>query len=188
MDMKNKIFILSVGIFSLVLFVATATYSLLVWTTAGVNTSINFEVEGLTINYTNGNNLTATLTPSTAKLADNNIEIEFWNGGSTTLNGSLVLTPTALPEVLKSSALKWELYKSSSVSNSVPTYPSSPIASGNFAELTQGTAATLYTSTLPTTATYYKLYIWLDKSLITYAMNNSTLSVTLSANAVDVRS
>lgn len=181
--MSNKKFIIG-GIALLVLMLGT-TYAYYRWTSSE-KININVGIEGGSVTFIGGSNVTGILIPVSSKTKGikKDITVSAFSAGATM---NLYMELTTMPNDLKDESFKYELYYNDS----------ELIKSGNFAQYSSAnTNGISYESSGVTTLTFftnrgintantdkYTLYLWIDGENGTNpsSMQNKTLSFDLYA-------
>ena len=159
-----------IGIIGVIILLIGGTYAYYRWSsTENINVSIN--VEGSTVTFVGGDNVTGVLAPTSSK----DITVTASAEGSTM---SLYMDLTTMPDALKEESFVYELYYNDSTL----------VTSGNFANITYASSGTttlkLFTDrSVSTTEDKYTLYLWFNGKDYTNpsTMQNQTLSFDLYA-------
>ena len=175
--MRKKIVIIGI---LLMLFVFGVTYAWWSWNSS-TNTDVTFNVEGASITYSAGNNISGIkLIPVSSKekgVSDNTAAYkEITASSNKTMYLTLNLDLTTFPSQLADASLVWEIYKGNT-----------KIGNGNFSGKQQGNSITLFKDQeINSTESLYKLYIWIDGNQTNpNTMMNQDFVFTLNATATD---
>ena len=165
-----------IGIIGAIILLVGSTYAYYIWnSTENINVSIN--VEGSTVTFVGGDNVTGVLVPTSSKEGGikKDITVTASEEGSTM---SLYMDLTTMPDALKEESFVYELYYNDSTL----------VTSGNFANITYAssgtTTLTLFEGrSVSTTEDKYTLYLWFNGKDYTNpnTMQNQTLSFDLYA-------
>ena len=156
------------------------TYAWWSWTNTN-NTNVSFTIEGATITYNAGNNITgANLIPVSSKEKGETdgtaVTKTITASANKTMYLTLNMTLTTFPSNLADSSFVWEIYKGND-----------KIGNGNFSNKAQGDTITLFTNQeINSTTSTYKLYIWIDGNQTNpNTMMNQDFVFHLNANVTD---
>ena len=173
--MNKKIGII-IGIIMLIVVIIGGTYAYYKWSgTSNINISV--KVEGSTVTFNGGSNVTGVLIPTSSKEEGikKDITVKASDSGSTM---SLYMDLTTMPSELKEESFIYELYYNDSTL----------VKKGNFKDITYAssgtTTLTLFTDRVVNTTTdKYTLYLWFNGKDFTNpdTMQNKTLSFDLYA-------
>ena len=153
--MKSK----KIAIISLIviIWILASTYALFEWTSSN-NTNVSFDINGMTITYNGGDNISGVKLLPVTNRADGvtaGLAIEKTITAQASSNNvfmNLYLDINSIDTGLKHNTFKWEIVKGNT-----------SLGSGNFANANAGDTINLVTDEeLTTTQTTYKLYIWID--------------------------
>ena len=185
MKQKTKTYGIILGVVLFIALVAGLTYAYYKWTsTEDINVSV--VVEGNTVTFVGGTNITGTLIPTATKEEGISKEVTV-SASETGSVMSLFLDLTTMPADLKETTFEWEIYKNSETT---------PVNSGNFGVYNASTNAkgTTYATSGTTTITLlngvdvntttdkYTLYLWFNGNTDNPStMQNQTLSFDLYA-------
>ena len=170
MKERNKIYLIIIGVILGIVLVAGITYSWFKWRSSdNANVRITIDTSsGLTITFNGGDNVTGTIEPTLTK--EDGVIKNFsasTNGVDVPMNIWLKLN--SLPNDLKDSTFKWELYKDSVL-----------LSNGSFSTIDIATRTNNNTTDyylvmgdiVGSTTVNYTLYLWIDGNYI----NNPTMA------------
>ena len=167
---------LIIGMIGLIILMIGGTYAYYKWnSTSNINISVG--IEGSTVTFNGGSNVTGVLIPTSSKEGGikKDITVIASEEGSTM---SLYMDLTTMPSELKEESFVYELYYNDS----------SLVTKGNFKDITYSssgvTTLTLFTDRpVNTTTDKYTLYLWFNGEDFTNpdTMQNKTLSFDLYA-------
>lgn len=160
---RKKLFLMIFGVILGIIIVVAGTYAWFKWRSSS---SINFNVTidnstGLTITFNGGSNVTGTIEPTLTK--EEGVVKNFsayTNGVNVPMNIWLQLN--SLPNDLKDSTFKWELYKDGIL------LTSSSFSTSDIATRTNNNTTDYYlvmADTVGSTTVNYTLYLWIDGNL-----------------------
>ena len=167
---------LIIGIIGLIIVMIGGTYAYYRWSSSD-NININISIEGSTVTFNGGTNITGVLIPTSSKEEGikKDITVIASEEGSTM---SLYMDLTTMPSELKEESFVYELYYNDSTL----------VTKGNFKDITYAssgvTTLTLFTDrNVNTTTDKYTLYLWFNGKDYTNpnTMQNKTLSFDLYA-------
>ena len=182
--MDNKKFIL--GVVALLILMIGGTYAYYKWSSTE-NININVKIEGGTVTFDGGSNITGTIIPTASKEEGikKDITVKADTAGATM---SLFMDLTTMPSELKDKSFEYELYYNDSTlvkKGNFAAYNASSNASGITYASSGVTTLTLFTGRdISTTGTdKYTLYLWFNGKDYTNpnTMQNKTLSFDLYA-------
>ena len=167
---------LIIGIIGLIVVMIGGTYAYYRWSSSD-NININISIEGSTVTFDGGTNITGVLIPTSSKEEGikKDITVIASEAGSTM---SLYIELTTMPSELKEESFVYELYYNDTTL----------VTKGNFKDITYApsgtTTLTLFTDRpVNTTTDKYTLYLWFNGKDFTNpnTMQNKTLSFDLYA-------
>ena len=173
--MKNNTGLI-IGIIGLIVVMIGGTYAYYRWSSSD-NININISIEGSTVTFNGGTNITGVLIPTSSKEEGikKDITVIASEEGSTM---SLYMDLTTMPSELKEESFIYELYYNDSTL----------VTKGHFKDITYAssgvTTLTLFTDRVVNTTTdKYTLYLWFNGKDYTNpnTMQNKTLSFDLYA-------
>ena len=177
--MKNsKVVIISLIVLA---WLASVTFALYVWTNTN-NTNVSFDINGMSVTYDGGANITGVkLLPVTNRadgvVAGTAIEKTITaQSNKPNVYMNLYLDIESIDTGVKHNTFKWELVEGNT-----------SLGSGNFANANAGDTINLVTEEeLTTTTSTYKLYIWIDGNEHNpEEMENKSFEFVLRADATD---
>ncbi len=184
MSKKKKELIIAIIVVMLCL-VGGVTFAYYRWvSTENINVSVR--VEGSTVTYVGGDNITGTLIPTATKEegVKKDVTVKADTTGSTM---SLYLNLTTMPNELKEESFKWEVYYNDTTlvsSGNFGVYNASTNPKGiNYAASGVTTLTLFENRSVNTTLDKYTLYLWFNGKDYTNpnTMQNRTLSFDLYA-------
>lgn len=182
--MNNKKFVL--GVIALLLLMVGGTYAYYKWSSTE-NINVNVKIEGGSVTFDGGSNVTGTLIPTSAKEGGikKDITVKADTVGATM---NLYMDLTTMPTELKEKSFEYELYYNNTTlvkKGNFGAYNSSSNASGISYATSGTTTLTLFTGRdISTSSTdKYTLYLWFNGKDYTNpnTMQNKTLSFDLYA-------
>ena len=176
---------LIIGIIGLIIVMIGGTYAYYKWnSTSNINISVG--IEGSTVTFNGGSNVTGVLIPTSSKEEGikKDITVKANEAGSTM---SLYMDLTTMPNELKEESFVYELYYNDTTlvkKGNFKAYNASSNASGITYASSGVTTLTLFTDrNVNTTTDKYTLYLWFNGKDFTNpnTMQNKTLSFNLYA-------
>ena len=176
---------LIIGIIGLIIVMMGGTYAYYKWnSTSNINISVG--IEGSTVTFNGGSNVTGVLIPTSSKEEGikKDITVKASEAGSTI---SLYMELTTMPSELKEESFVYELYYNDTTlvkKSNFKAYNASSNASGITYASSGVTTLTLFTDrNVNTTTDKYTLYLWFNGKDFTNpnTMQNKTLSFNLYA-------
>ena len=176
---------LIIGIIGLIIVMIGGTYAYYKWnSTSNINISVG--IEGSTVTFNGGSNVTGVLIPTSSKEEGikKDITVKANEAGSTM---SLYMDLTTMPNELKEESFVYELYYNDTTlvkKGNFKAYNASSNASGITYASSGVTTLTLFTDrNVNTTTDKYTLYLWFNGKDFTNpdTMQNKTLSFDLYA-------
>ena len=176
---------LIIGIIGLIIVMIGGTYAYYRWSSSD-NININISIEGSTVTFDGGTNITGVLIPTSSKEEGikKDITVKANEAGSTM---SLYMELTTMPSELKEESFIYELYYNDTTlvkKGNFKAYNASSNASGITYASSGVTTLTLFTDRVVNTTTdKYTLYLWFNGKDFTNpnTMQNKTLSFDLYA-------
>ena len=176
---------LIIGIIGLIIVMIGGTYAYYRWSSSD-NININISIEGSTVTFNGGTNITGVLIPTSSKEEGikKDITVIASEAGSTM---SLYMDLTTMPNELKEESFVYELYYNDTTlvkKGNFKAYNASSNASGITYASSGVTTLTLFTDrNVNTTTDKYTLYLWFNGKDYTNpnTMQNKTLSFDLYA-------
>ena len=176
---------LIIGIIGLIVVMIGGTYAYYRWSSSD-NININISIEGSTVTFNGGTNITGVLIPTSSKEEGikKDITVIASEAGSTM---SLYMDLTTMPNELKEESFVYELYYNDTTlvkKGNFKAYNASSNASGITYASSGVTTLTLFTDrNVNTTTDKYTLYLWFNGKDYTNpnTMQNKTLSFDLYA-------
>ena len=167
----------------IVIWLLSITYAWFSWTSSN-NTNVSFDINGITVTYNGGDNISGVkLLPVTNRadgvVAGTAIEKTITaQSNKPNVYMNLYLDIESIDTGLKHNTFKWELVEGNT-----------SLGSGNFANANAGDTINLVTDEeLTTTTSTYKLYIWIDGNEHNpEEMENKSFEFVLRADATDQR-
>ena len=185
MDKKIKRYGLILGILLFICLMAGLTYAYYSWVSEN-NATVRVVVEGTTVTFNGGTNVTGTLVPTMTKEEgiSKDVTVVADESGSTI---NLYMDLTTMPSQLKEKSFEWEVYYNDTTlvrKGNFGTYNASSNSSGITYESSGVTTLTLFEGrSVNTTTDKYTLYLWFNGRDYTNpnTMQNKTLSFDLYA-------
>ena len=176
---------LIIGIIWLIIVMIGGTYAYYRWSSSD-NININISIEGSTVTFDGGTNITGVLIPTSSKEEGikKDITVKASEAGSTM---SLYMDLTTMPNELKEESFVYELYYNDTTlvkKGNFKAYNASSNASGITYASSGVTTLTLFADrNVNTTTDKYTLYLWFNGKDFTNpnTMQNKTLSFDLYA-------
>ena len=182
--MNNKKFI--IGVVLLLLLMIGGTYAYYKWSSSN-NMNVNVKIDGGTVTFDGGSNITSTIIPTATKEEGikKDITVKASKAGVTM---NLYMNLTTMPDELKEKSFEYEIYYNNSTlvkKGNFGVYNSSTNTSGITYATGGTTTLTLFTGRdISTSSTdKYTLYLWFNGKDFTNpdTMQNKTLSFDLYA-------
>ena len=175
---KKKIFVSICVVLLIILIVAGSTYAYIESMTN--EQSVTTGSGELEVVYDISDSITGTLRPTSSNGERlNSVAVARVTTDSVPAAFNLYITPTVI-DGLNISALRWEVIGTNGGSTVITK-------SGNFNGVTANTRITLVDNyNLLTSDTTFNIYIWLDGSMLTSAINNKRFAATITADSVPI--